>query len=100
MTAHSAASALQAAAPIRHDWQLDEVRALIALPFNDLIFKAQCAHRAFFDPNEVQVSSLMSIKTGSCSEDCGYFQQSARYEAGVKLEALMPVDAVLEAAQK
>ena len=54
---------------IRHDWQLDEVQALYALPFNDLIFKAQSIHRANFDPNEVQISSLLSIKTGSCSED-------------------------------
>ncbi|MGJ0514167.1 MAG: biotin synthase BioB [Methylomicrobium sp.] len=100
MTAHSAASALQAAAPVRHDWQLDEVRALFALPFNDLIFKAQCAHRAYFDPNEVQVSSLLSIKTGSCSEDCGYCPQSARYDTGLKPEALMPVEAVLKAAER
>ena len=100
MTAHPAASALQAAAPIRHDWQLDDVRALFALPFNDLIFQAQCAHRLYFDPNEVQVSSLLSIKTGSCSEDCGYCPQSARYDTGLKPEALMPVDDVLKAAER
>lgn len=84
---------------IRHDWQLSEVEALLALPFNDLLFKAQTVHRANFDPNEIQVSSLLSIKTGSCSEDCGYCPQSARYDADLKPEALMPIDAVLKAAQ-
>jgi biotin synthase len=85
---------------IRHDWQLDEVQALFALPFNDLIYKAQTVHRANFDPNEVQISSLLSIKTGSCSEDCGYCPQSARYDSGLKSEALMPIDEVLQAAQQ
>lgn len=85
---------------LRHDWQLPEVEALFALPFNDLLFRAQTAHRAYFDPNEIQVSSLLSIKTGSCSEDCGYCPQSARYDADLAPEALMPVDAVLEAAQQ
>jgi biotin synthase len=85
---------------IRHDWQLKEVQALYALPFNDLIFKAQTTHREHFDPNEVQISSLLSIKTGSCSEDCGYCPQSARYDSGLTPEALMPVDAVLKAAQQ
>ena len=87
------------ATEIRHDWQIDEVLALYALPFNDLLFKAQSIHRANFNPNEVQISSLLSIKTGSCSEDCGYCPQSARYDSGVKSEALMPVDEVLKAAQ-
>jgi biotin synthase len=85
---------------IRHNWQLDEVQALYAMPFNDLIFKAQTVHRSHFDPNEIQISSLLSIKTGSCSEDCGYCPQSARYDAGVKSEALMPVDEVLQMAQR
>lgn len=84
---------------IRHDWQLDEVQALYALPFNDLIYKAQSVHREHFDPNEIQISSLLSIKTGSCSEDCGYCPQSARYDSGLTPEALMPVDKVLQAAQ-
>ena len=87
-------------APIRHDWQLDEVEALLAMPFNDLIFRAQSAHRVYFDPNEIQVSSLLSIKTGSCSEDCGYCPQSARYDSDLNPEALMPVDAVLKAAEQ
>jgi biotin synthase len=91
---------LKSAATIRHDWQLHEVEALLALPFNDLIFQAQSVHRVFFDPNEIQVSSLLSIKTGSCSEDCGYCPQSARYDSDLNPEALMPVDAVLKAAQQ
>ncbi len=91
---------LESAATIRHDWQLHEVEALLALPFNDLIFQAQSVHRVFFDPNEIQVSSLLSIKTGSCSEDCGYCPQSARYDSDLNPEALMPVDAVLKAAQQ
>lgn len=85
---------------VRHDWQLDEVEALFALPFNDLLFQAHSIHRANFDPNQIQVSSLLSIKTGSCSEDCGYCPQSARYDSDLKPEALMPVDAVLKAAQQ
>ncbi|MGR9087678.1 MAG: biotin synthase BioB [Gammaproteobacteria bacterium] len=100
MSASPAVTRIHARPPARHDWQLDEVEALFALPFNDLIFMAQGVHREHFDPNEVQISSLLSIKTGSCSEDCGYCPQSARYEAGVKPEALMPVEAVLEAARK
>lgn len=85
---------------IRHDWQLDEVLALYALPFNDLIYQAQTIHRQYFDPNEVQVSSLLSIKTGACSEDCGYCPQSARYTTGLTPEPLMSVDAVIAAAQQ
>jgi biotin synthase len=85
---------------IRHDWQAAEVLDLYVLPFNDLLFKAQTIHRENFNPNEVQISSLLSIKTGSCSEDCGYCPQSARYESGLKSEPLMPIDEVLEAAQQ
>ena len=83
---------------ISHDWQADEVLALYALPFNDLLFKAQTIHRENFNPNEVQISSLLSIKTGSCSEDCGYCPQSARYDSGLKSEPLMAIGDVLEAA--
>lgn len=100
MSANPAISPIQQSMTIRHDWQLDEVQALYALPFNDLIFKAQTIHRENFDPNEIQVSSLLSIKTGSCSEDCGYCPQSARYDSDLTPEALMPIDAVLTAAQK
>ena len=87
-------------APLRHDWQLAEVESLFAMPFNDLLFKAQSVHRVYFDPNEIQVSSLLSIKTGSCSEDCGYCPQSARYDSDLNPEALMPVESVLKAAQQ
>ncbi|KAF3981479.1 MAG: biotin synthase BioB [Methylococcales symbiont of Hymedesmia sp. n. MRB-2018] len=90
---------LKAAISIRNDWQLDEVQALYALPFNDLLFKAQSIHRENFDPNEVQISGLLSIKTGSCSEDCGYCPQSARYDADLTPEALMSVDQVIKSAQ-
>jgi biotin synthase len=100
MSANPAISPIQISPSIRHNWQLDEVQDLFALPFNDLIYKAQTIHRENFDPNEVQVSSLLSIKTGSCSEDCSYCPQSARYDAGITPEALMPVDAVLKAAQQ
>lgn len=85
---------------IRHDWTLPEVQALFTLPFNDLLFKAQSAHRAYFDPNKVQVSTLLSIKTGGCSEDCGYCPQSAHFDTGVKADKLMEVNAVMEAARK
>jgi biotin synthase len=100
MSANPAISPIQQSTTIRHDWQLDEVQALYALPFNELIFKAQTIHRENFDPNEIQVSSLLSIKTGSCSEDCGYCPQSARYDSDLTPEALMPIDAVLKAAQQ
>jgi len=87
-------------ASLRHDWQLAEVDAMFNLPFNDLLFKAQSVHRRYFDPNEIQVSSLLSIKTGSCSEDCGYCPQSARHDSDLNPEALMPVESVLKAAQQ
>ena len=81
---------------VRHDWSRGEVEALFALPFNDLIFRAQSLHRQFHDPNQVQISTLLSIKTGGCSEDCGYCSQSARYDTGLERERLMPIDEVLE----
>ena len=85
---------------IRHDWHLQEVEALFALPFNDLLYRAQTIHRKNFAANEIQISSLLSIKTGSCSEDCAYCPQSARYDSDLNPEALMPVEKVLEAAQQ
>lgn len=85
---------------IRHNWQLLEVESLFSLPFNDLLFRAHSVFREHFDPNEVQVSRLLSIKTGACSEDCAYCPQSARYETGLEPEALMSVNAVLKAAQQ
>jgi biotin synthase len=87
------------AAEIRHDWSLDEIRALFALPFNDLLYRAQTVHRAHFDPNQVQVSTLLSIKTGACAEDCSYCSQSAKYDTGLEREKLLPLDEVIEAAQ-
>jgi len=83
----------------KHDWSQDEILALMDLPFNDLMFKAQTIHRDHFDPNAVQVSTLLSIKTGGCSEDCGYCSQSARNKTGLERERLMPVTEVLEQAQ-
>jgi biotin synthase len=84
---------------IRTDWTLNEVRTLIELPFADLVFHAQRVHREQFDPNEVQVSTLLSIKTGACPEDCAYCPQSVRYDTGVEREALLDVDTVLESAR-
>jgi biotin synthase len=94
-------AALDAAQPpIRHDWSLDEVRALYALPFMDLIVHAQRVHRAYHRPNTVQMSTLLSIKTGACPEDCAYCPQSVHYETGVGREALMEVTAVRECATR
>ena len=84
---------------IRHDWTREEIRALFALPFPELIFRAQQVHRANFDPAEVQISTLLSIKTGGCPEDCAYCPQSAKYDTGVKAEKLMSLDAVLREAK-
>ena len=88
------------ASSLRHDWRIDEVTALFELPFNDLMFKAQTVHRQHFDANTVQVSTLLSIKTGGCPEDCKYCPQSSRYNTGLNKEALMAVEQVLEEAQK
>ena len=82
----------------RHDWTRAEVRALFALPFPELMFRAAGVHRENFDPTEVQISTLLSIKTGGCPEDCGYCPQSAQYDTGVKAEKLMGLDAVLSEA--
>jgi biotin synthase len=84
----------------RHDWRVDEAIALFALPFNDLLHRAQLVHRAHHDPNAVQVSTLLSIKTGACPEDCKYCPQSARYDTGLKAERLMAVDEVLAGAKR
>lgn len=84
----------------RHNWTLSEVNELFALPFNDLLFKAQCVHREHFDPNEVQVSTLLSIKTGACPEDCKYCPQSARYSTGLEKEQLLEVEKVLKRAKE
>ena len=85
--------------PARKRWSVAEIEALFALPFNDLLFRAQQVHRAHFDPNAVQRSTLLSIKTGGCSEDCGYCSQSSRYDTGLEKEALLSLNEVLENAR-
>lgn len=84
---------------IRHDWTRDEALALFALPFNELLFRAQTVHRQHFDPNTVQVSTLLSIKTGACPEDCKYCPQSARYDTDLEREKLLELAAVVERAR-
>ncbi|MDT8410746.1 MAG: biotin synthase BioB [Wenzhouxiangellaceae bacterium] len=84
----------------RHDWSLDEIAVLFELPFNDLLFLAQQVHRGTFDANQVQVSTLLSIKTGRCPEDCKYCPQSLRWNTGLEEEQLLPVEVVREAARK
>ncbi len=84
---------------VRTDWSLAEALALFALPFSDLLFHAQRVHRKHFDPNRVQVSTLLSIKTGACPEDCAYCPQSVRYDTGVATEELLDVAAVVDAAR-
>ncbi|MBX6420659.1 MAG: biotin synthase BioB [Nevskia sp.] len=83
----------------RHDWRREEIASLFALPFNDLLYRAHGVHRAHFDPNRVQRSTLLSIKTGACPEDCAYCPQSARHDTGLKAEPLMELEAVVEAAR-
>ena len=85
---------------VRHDWSRDEVRALFELPFNELLYRAQTAHRRNFDPNAVQISTLLSIKTGGCPEDCGYCPQSVHHDTGLEPEALLDVEAVVTAARR
>ncbi|MGE0666429.1 MAG: biotin synthase BioB [Sphingomonadales bacterium] len=87
-------------AAIRHDWTLEQIRALFDLPFSDLVFRAQSVHRQHFDPNKVQLSTLLSIKTGGCAEDCAYCPQAARYDTGVDAGKLLPLDEVLEDARR
>ena len=85
---------------IRHDWSQPEVEALYAFPFNDLLFQAQVVHRQHFNPNEVQVSTLLSIKTGACPEDCKYCPQSARYDTGLEKERLLEIEKVIQRAKE
>ncbi|VWB97486.1 biotin synthase [Burkholderia lata] len=91
--------AIPVAAPVSQRWRVADVVALFELPFNDLIFRAQQVHREHFDANAVQLSTLLSIKTGGCEEDCGYCSQSSHHDTGLKAEKLMDVDAVLDAAR-
>jgi biotin synthase len=85
---------------IRHDWSHSEVSALLNQPFNDLMFQAQTVHRQYFDPNQVQTSTLLNIKTGGCAEDCSYCSQSARYETGLDKEQMMQLEEVLTKARQ
>ena len=84
---------------IQQDWQVEEVLKLFSIPFNDLIFKASMLHRQNHNPNEVQISTLLSIKTGACPENCKYCPQSAHYDTGLEKQALMPIDKILESAE-
>ncbi|MEH6651738.1 MAG: biotin synthase BioB [Motiliproteus sp.] len=99
MTLQTNASPSQSS-PVRHGWRADEVLDLFELPFNDLMFQAQTVHRRHFNPNEVQVSTLLSIKTGACPEDCKYCPQSAHYDTGLEKQRLLEVEAVLAKAKQ
>ena len=81
-------------------WPVDDVAALFDLPFNDLLYRAQQVHREHFDPHEVELATLLSIKTGGCPEDCGYCPQAARYDTGVTAQKILPLDTVLDAARQ
>jgi len=85
---------------VRHDWSRDEVRSLFELPFSELLYRAQTVHRQHFDPAAVQISTLLSIKTGGCPEDCGYCPQSVHYDTGLEPEALLDVEEVVTAARR
>ena len=102
VTANAAVNTTTAVASytdLRHDWTLEEILALFARPLNDLLFAAQSAIRAHFDPNHVQLSTLVNIKTGGCPEDCAYCPQSIRYQTGLEVSGLMDVDTVKASAQ-
>ena len=98
-SALAAVSSSDNAAAPRHLWKVDEVLALYEMPFMDLLWRAQGVHRQHFDANAIQRSTLLSVKTGGCSEDCGYCSQSARYQTDTERERLMPLDEVVAAAK-
>jgi len=100
MNKPSACLSENSVAAVRNDWSRAEVRQLFGLPFNELLYQAHGVHRAHFDPNAVQVSTLLSIKTGGCPEDCSYCPQSAHYESGVGQQALMKLEEVRRAAEE
>ncbi len=93
------AAAIVEGGDLRHDWAIEEIETLFELPFNDLLFQAQSIHRQHFEPNTVQISTLINIKTGGCAENCGYCSQSAHFDTGLEREALMAVDEVVTAAK-
>jgi biotin synthase len=92
-------AALQDPAQPRHDWTVEEVEALFELPFAELVFRAAEVHRRWFDPTEVQLSQLLSVKTGGCAENCGYCSQSAHFETGLAASKLMDAQTVIDAAK-
>ena len=93
-------AAREAAGEPRHDWTPEEARALLDLPFHDLVYRAQTVHRRHFDPGRVQMSTLLSVKTGGCPEDCKYCPQSVRFDTGVDAAKLMDADDVIAAARR
>ncbi|PTD96116.1 biotin synthase BioB [Pseudothauera lacus] len=99
MSSAAAATAHHAASPAVARWDVDAILALFELPFMDLVFRAQQVHRQHFDANAIQRSTLLSIKTGGCSEDCGYCSQAARYDTGLERERLLALDEVLDNAR-
>jgi biotin synthase len=99
VTFHPSAEQLVADESVMSRWPVEDVLALFSLPFNDLLFRAQQVHREHFNPNEVELATLLSIKTGGCPEDCGYCPQAARYDTGVKAQKILPLEEVLEAAR-
>jgi biotin synthase len=100
MNEMASGQAVNEAEELRHDWTVPEVEALFELPFNDLLFRAQTVHRRHFDPNAVQLSTLVNIKTGGCGENCGYCSQSAHHETALERESMMALEEVLAAAEK
>jgi biotin synthase len=96
---HCGSSSTAPCANLRHDWSTEEALALYALPLPELLYQAQTVHRQHFDPAEIQVSTLLSIKTGGCAENCGYCSQSAHFDTGIKASKLCDTDTVLEAAK-
>ena len=99
MIVSEARPAAQPATTATPAWTLEQIEALFNLPFNDLLYRAQQVHRANFDANTVQLSTLLSIKTGGCPEDCGYCPQAARHHTGVESQSVLPIDEVLTAAK-
>jgi biotin synthase len=99
ITLHTRAKPVTRPGESAQQWSVDGVALLFDLPFNDLLFRAQQIHRQHFDANAVQLSTLLSIKTGGCEEDCGYCSQSAHHDSGLKAEKLMALDEVLESAR-
>ncbi len=91
---------LNAKKPLRNDWSLNEIDQFFDLPFNELIFQAHSIHKQNFDPTTIQISKLLSIKTGACPEDCKYCPQSGHHNTGLKKEKLIQLNTVLEKAKQ